>query len=145
MKVQFFVGLLMVSLAGALSAQTCTVTTSGTAFGAYSGGATQPRDTSGTILVTCKGSGENNQLSYTIKLSLGGGTLSLRKMTSGKSSLTYDLYTDVARTQLWGDGTGGTTYVSDSVTLVNSGSTKTYTVYGRIPTGPDHISARSLY
>jgi len=134
MKIKLLASLLMVSLGGALSAQNCSVSTSGTAFGDYSASSNQPRDTSGTIVVICHGT-ERSQISYTIKLGLGGGTFSLRQMKSTNSSLSYGLYIDASRTQPWGDGTGGASYLSDSFSLINSSSTKSYTVYGRIPTG----------
>lgn len=46
--------------------------------------------------------------------------------------LNYNLYADGAHTLIWGDGTGGTSTVSDSYTLPASSSTRDYTVYGRI-------------
>src|SRR6266487_1298814 len=50
-----------------------------------------------------------------------------RKMVNAGTLLNYNLYTDAARTTVWGDGTGGTVTVSGS----SNGST-THTVYGRI-------------
>jgi spore coat protein U-like protein len=52
-------------------------------------------------------------------------------MTSGSNSLTYGLYTNAARTTVWGDGTGSTA----TVTNTGSGSAQNFTVYGRIPAG----------
>jgi len=45
----------------------------------------------------------------------------------------YNLYTSAARTQIWGDATGGTAKVSDSQLLVFGTSQHSYTTYGRIP------------
>lgn len=86
-------------------------------------------DTTSSIVATC-----SNSVPYTIALSAGtgsGGTVALRRMTSGSDTLNYQLYTDSQRTALWGDGTAGTTVSNQTGT----GSAQTITVYGRIPTG----------
>jgi spore coat protein U-like protein len=51
-------------------------------------------------------------------------------MSNGASNLTYQLYSDAARTMIWGDGTAGTVTVSAHVA---SNGTQNNTVYGRIP------------
>ena len=53
-------------------------------------------------------------------------------MASGSNTLNYNLYRDAARTTIWGDGSGGTSFFQVSVLplLPTSG---TVTVYGRIP------------
>ena len=55
-------------------------------------------------------------------------------MLAGGAQLNYNLFSDATRLIVWGDGTGGTSTVSDSYTLPASTSTRTYTVYGQIPT-----------
>ena len=52
-------------------------------------------------------------------------------MTSGGNTLTYNLYTDPSRTQVWGDGTGGSNVSNGS----GSGAAQTINVYGRISSG----------
>jgi spore coat protein U-like protein len=54
-------------------------------------------------------------------------------MFNGGNSMQYNLYTNAARTQVWGDGTGGTAKVSDSQLVVVGTSQYSYTAYGRIP------------
>ena len=56
-------------------------------------------------------------------------------MTSGSSNLIHNLYRDSGFTQVWGDSTGGTYSVSDSITLTSTSATKNYVVYGRIAGG----------
>lgn len=69
---------------------------------------------------------------YTLALDAGtgsGATVADRRMTSGADTLNYLLYRDAGRTQLWGDGTGGTTTQGGTGT----GLPQTITVYGRVP------------
>ena len=49
--------------------------------------------------------------------------------------LSFDIYTDLLRTRLWGDGTSGTFTISGLVALVvpNATITVDFPVYGRIP------------
>lgn len=56
-------------------------------------------------------------------------------MASGANHLNYDLYTNSTRTTIWGDGTGSTQVVADSLTVpaLFGTSNKDNTVYGRIP------------
>jgi spore coat protein U-like protein len=49
----------------------------------------------------------------------------------------YQLYTDAARTTVWGDGAGGTAVQSG----VGTAAPRTLTVYGRIPDAGANLSA----
>jgi len=51
---------------------------------------------------------------------------------AGADTLTYNLYRDSGCSQVWGDGTAGTSTVSDSVTLISTSVTTNYVVYSRI-------------
>ena len=115
-------------------AQICTATTSGPTFGAYDPFATSSSSITGTVSVTCRAVVALG-LSYSIQLDGGiGGTIASRAMTSGASLLGYQLYTNSARSVIWGNGTSGSGTVSDGYVLVALGSaTKNYTVYGVIP------------
>ena len=44
---------------------------------------------------------------YTIALGSGNGAYASRRMVSGGNFLAYNLYTDVARTMIWGAGPQG--------------------------------------
>jgi spore coat protein U-like protein len=61
------------------------------------------------------------------------GSFSKRQLRSGASLLRYNLYADNARTQVWGDGSDGST--GDSLPLTTSSAFRSYTIYGRIPNG----------
>lgn len=114
---------------------TCDVSTSGAAFGGYDSISSQTRDTSGTITVSCSGA-VGEAPNYVIKLGTGSGTYAARSMNAGGVAVEYNLYTDSARSQVWGDGTSGTGTVGDSYTLDTTlPVTRSYTLYGRIPGG----------
>jgi len=81
-----------------------------------------------TISVTC-----TNGTPWIVSLNAGsgvGGTVLLRKMTGpGGATVTYTVYRDAARTQVWGDGTSGTFTVAGT----GSGVAQAQTGYGRVP------------
>lgn len=116
----------------AFATDVCSVASTGTAFGIYNTISASNENVVGNIAVTCTGS-IGDAVSYTIALSPGNGSFSSRTMLAGGAQLNYNLYSDGARLNIWGDGTGGTSTVSDSYTLPASSSTRMYTVYGEIP------------
>lgn len=105
-------------------AQTCTVSITPINFGTYSPYASVALDSTGQVSVDCGGAG-----SAVVSLNPGvngGGSFMGRSLGNGQSQLHYQLYSDGAYTQVWGDGTGGSTTASVS----GSG---TLTMYGRVP------------
>jgi spore coat protein U-like protein len=109
----------------------CTVTATGVSFGAYNPLSTAARDSTGSVRVRCTllvalpGS-------FTVDLNAGAsGTYANRTLRSGASSLNYNLFTDLARTQIWGNGAGGSVRVTHNFSnlLVVD---RTFTAYGRI-------------
>jgi spore coat protein U-like protein len=86
-------------------------------------------DASSTISATC-----SNNVLYTIELDAGKGanaTVASRKMSSNGNLVSYTMYTDAARTIIWGDGSAGTSVNS----VRGTGSSQTIQVFGRIPKG----------
>ena len=121
--------------AHAAGVATCTVSATGVTFPPYSptGGASVTG--TGNVGVTCL-SVQVGTAAYTIALSTGAGSYSNRIMTSPGPpayTLSYNLYTDNARTMVWGDGTSGTSTVSDSYAILLLPITHNFTVYGFIP------------
>lgn len=139
----------LIATAGAAGAATTTTTFSVTAsvanncrfssagnmaFGTYDPLSGTALDQTSTITYNC-----TKNTPYTLALSVGtgaGATFAVRKMTNGANTLNYSLYTDAARTTVWGDGTAGTSMVAAPaaaglLTNIN------VTVYGRIPTAQD--------
>lgn len=115
-------GVALSLMSWSLWAATCTVSTSGIAFGGYDPFVAQDVDSVASIGVTC-----DEATSYSIALSTGAGTYEQRVMTSGLHQLLYNLYTDATLSTVWGDGTGHSALVSDTQLVA------TNTVYGRIP------------
>jgi spore coat protein U-like protein len=125
--------ILMLASLPSEAATSCTVTTSGEAFGSYDPPANLADLTTGTVTVRCSGN-FFARVSYSVSLSRGSGSFANRQMTSGGNSLRYNVYSDSAMTTIWGDGSSGTSVVSDSYYFFPSTTvTRSYTVYGRIP------------
>lgn len=118
-------------LAPAAAQAACTVSASGIAFGVYNPFSATATDATGTVTLSCSiASGLGG---YNVALSTGGGgSYAGRRMSSGSSILPYQLYSDAAHSQIWGDGTGGSATVvgADNVPLLSG--TSTYRAYGRI-------------
>lgn len=119
---------------------TCTVTVSAAtplAFGNYDPAATAPKDNTTTITVVGKVSGLIALLvsvSYTISLDAGPtGSIANRQMTGPVGgTLGYNLYTDSARTAVWGLNSVSDNY-NITASVLGTTVTRNYTVYGRIP------------
>ncbi|MBV8687950.1 MAG: spore coat protein U domain-containing protein [Alphaproteobacteria bacterium] len=114
----------------------CTVSTSPVAFNDVDVTSGQAVQGTGSVSVTC-----TNGTAWAALADAGAGTgadLASRKMANGANLLSYSLFTDSARTQLWGDGIeGATATFSDTGT----GSVQTKTVYGLIPAGQTGVPA----
>ncbi|MGH8131217.1 MAG: Csu type fimbrial protein [Steroidobacteraceae bacterium] len=109
-------------------AETCTVEADDLAFG------TQTQldvdvDSSSQIRTSC-----SSGLAYSVALGTGGGgAFAARRMAHQSfpaEIVGYQLYTDALRTQIWGDGSGGTVTAGDT----GIGSPQASTVHGRVPT-----------
>jgi spore coat protein U-like protein len=107
--------------------QNCLVTATDLDFGTYTpGGGDVPGQSQ--VQVAC-----TDTLAYTVNLDGGlGGSFAPRTMTRlGGGTLQYNLYTEVAHTNVWGDGTGGTANTPGVGTGL--GNFAAYQVYGLIP------------
>lgn len=122
---KWILGTAAVLAAAPLAAATCGLNTQGVNFGSYDFQSSQNLDSVGHVTVTCDVS-----TPYTIVLSPGlTGTFTSRIMQSGAHQLIYNLYTDLAHSSVWGDGTGS------SVTVGGAGTNTDYPVYGSVPAG----------
>ena len=134
MKLNFTIYIFLLSctavftlLPGNARAASCTVTTTSVNFGLYDPFQATVNNVNGSITVSCTGTGR-----FTIALSTGqSGSYTTRYMLSGGTTdqLDYNLYTNNARTIIWGDGTGGTRVVRRRF----RNNTRRVTVHGRIP------------
>ena len=114
----------------------CTISTTALAFGSYDpvvANASSNLDGTGTVIVACtKGA------TATIGLGLGGNASgSVRRMGDGVANyLTYELYQDSGRTNVWNDS--GIGLLSPSA--APSKAPRNFTVYGRV-TGNQDVPA----
>lgn len=105
----------------------CLVSAQALNFGGYDGTAAK----TGTSDVTVRCS---SGTTYTVGLSAGGGTFAQRLLSgAGTNKLQYNLYTSLAATTIWGDGSTGTGTIAGTGAGMASGSTQTHTVYGQLP------------
>ena len=89
----------------------CTISTGGVAFGAYDVFSASPVDAAGSVTYQCT-------LGAIIVVQLGtgsAGAFNPRTMLRSGEPLNYNLYLDASRTQVWGNGTSGTSTHSNSV------------------------------
>jgi spore coat protein U-like protein len=119
----------------------CTVSASGIAFGIYNPLATVPNASTGTLKVTCNGSGTGSaNVTVNVSLSAGlSGSYATRKMFSGTNTLNYNIYWSTAYSQIMGDGTGGSFAGTAGPFTVPAGGSNfaTGTMYGLIPITQD--------
>lgn len=104
----------------------CEVTASDLNFGSYTSQGGTPLQGTTLLRATCTPSS-----GYQIGLNEGttpGATVNQRKMASGANALNYQLYSDSARSVIWGNTSG-----TDTVTGVGTGLAQDHTVYGAIP------------
>jgi spore coat protein U-like protein len=76
-----------------------------------------------------------NGTPYTVSLNAGsttGGSITQRLMANGANRLQYNLYTDAARTTVWGDGTTGSRPAGTGSGLQPARAVD-YPVYGLLP------------
>ena len=91
----------------------CSITTGGVAFGAYDVFSAAPVDAAGSVTYQCT-------LGASVVVQLGpgsAGTFTPRTLRRSGEPLNYNLYLDAARTQVWGNGTSGTSTYSNFVTI----------------------------
>src|ERR1041384_8355352 len=124
-------------------AQTCTVSMGNMAFGSVNTLTGAAVDTTATMTITCNGGTGNTRR---LCISIGAGSASdatSRKMTGpGSNTARYDLYTNAARTTLWGSWETG--FDSAGVQLdVGKSSTTNVTVSGRFFASQQTLAAGS--
>ena len=119
----------------------CTVSAGGIAFGIYNPSSGVANASTGTLQVTCNGSGNGKtKITLDVTLSSGlSGSYATRRMFSGINTLDYNIFWSTAYNQIVGDGSGGS--VAGSVgpfrVAAGSGNVVTETFYGLIPASQD--------
>ena len=133
---------LLGSAASQAHAVLCTATATTLAFGVYDTLLAFNDDTAGTVTVTClPGAGSPLTSAYTISIAgTGTGGDTIRSVAYAGSRLYYQVYSDAARTQVWGNG-GAAAGVASSVTSVGAlvPAVRIHNVYARAPSG-QHVT-----
>jgi spore coat protein U-like protein len=116
----------------------CTINTTPINFGNYDAFSGTPLDAAGFITVNCS---RNVVWAHvTLSASSTSGTFNPRRMkrSAGADLLAYNVYSDVTRTAIFGDGTGGTSGVDIKRPPGTPRAwSQTVSLYGRISTGQD--------
>jgi len=110
----------------------CSISLTSLAFGPYNTQSSTPTDTVGTLSVFCSSPDPSNS-TFSVALSPGGsGDANARAMLSGSHPLYYNLYTNAARTIIWGDDSGGGESVAANFPTTSRSMVR-LSIYGRIP------------
>jgi spore coat protein U-like protein len=111
----------------------CNVSAANLAFGAVNPLSSQV-DATKTITVNC-----TKNSPYTVGLDAGvtsGTTIAQRLMANGANTMQYNLYTNFARSSIWGNSSGS--WVAG--TGAGLATTQTLTVYGRVASGQINLA-----
>lgn len=133
----------------ASAAVTCTVSVGDLSFGDYDPLRAASLDSSTQVTVRCTliPPPGTQIVNYTVALSSGSsGSMAERTMRAGTATLTYNVFRNSQRTEIWGDGTGGTRTVTGTLLLTQPPPARTrqqtHTGFGRIPPAQD-VAARN--
>jgi len=123
-------------LASPVLAQSCNFNVSTVAFGNVDTLSGAPTDTTATLAISCSGLALTTiRICPSIGAGSGGATASARQMTSGGSTLNYQLYQDAGHTVVWGSynwGLPGTPPTIDLPLALNGTGSTNVTIYGRV-------------
>ncbi len=135
LKASIAAGLFAIA-APAFSASVCTIQSLPTlGFPNYDVFVAAPTVTSQIATIRCTGSGSLPSFTVGIGQSATSGSISGRQMaqTLGSGRLNYNIYKDGGYSNLWGDGTAGTT----PLVVTTAGLNTSVPIYGKIDPGQD--------
>jgi spore coat protein U-like protein len=113
----------------------CNVSAANLSFGTVNPVSSQV-DATTALTVNC-----TKNSAYTVGLDAGtttGATIAQRKMANGADIMNYNLYTDAARTTIWGNSAVAPLWVAGSG--AGLGIAQTLTVYGRVASGQTNLA-----
>lgn len=145
----------IVLLAGAQSAiaGSCSVSSSGLAFGSYQplifAGKLTSADVLSTATISISCAGISLGGSYTISLgptSAGGSSSNPRRLSNsnGGDAMQFNVYTDATRQTVWGDGATGAQFAGTIAINLFGTQTFSHTAYGKIPGSQNTLNAGSF-
>lgn len=118
------------------SGASCSITSPTLDFGSYDPLFGTADDSTAVIQVSCvRTVSPSETANYTLTSSVGNGTsYATRYMLKGVEHLTYNVYRNTGRSQIWGNGASGSFTITGSFTLNNNTTrNRNHTLYGRIP------------
>lgn len=120
---------------GQSGGNSCQISVTSVIFGTYNVFSGSPVQSTGSVTFSCGAAASTDAIR--VSLATGqSGTYSPRELSQGGETLDYNLYTNAARTQIWGDGTNGTFDVSVARPAKETWSPP-LTIYGEIPAAQD--------
>jgi spore coat protein U-like protein len=121
----------MLALCGGSVHAACSIAVTPLNFGAYNVFAVVPLRSTGTFSISCNEAPPPN-VTLSIGPSAATGIFNPRQMrqSGGSDALVYNLFTDSAMTQVWGDGITGGNVLQQKVT---KNKTWNAIVYGNLP------------
>lgn len=121
------------------AAAVCSVASTALAFGTFSSLDEGPRDSESVLTVDCYSTVGSESAAYEIALGEGSaGSVAPRQLQSANDQLAYNLYTDEARSVVWGSGSGsgsGTVTGNLELSAANVTNSAGYIIFGRILAG----------
>lgn len=139
----FFAAIML--LAPAANAQSCSVSAASGNYGSVDILSGNSVDTTSSFTVNCSGCLSVLGCTYNVCIQFDQGSpnsnSTIRYMGSGSNTIQHELYSDAARTQVWGSwGYGASQYGTAGVSLnltipFLSSASQNYTVYGRLKAG----------
>ena len=126
--------ILLLGMATAARAQSCTVSATPISFPAYNAVSGLASDAGSVVTTTCTGLVYIG-VTYEVRLDAGqSGNILGRRMrhSTASSELGYQIYLNAAHTTVWGDGVQGSSFTGTMLLGVLT-RIETRTVYGRIP------------
>ena len=137
--------LVLSSASSALAALTCSAANVLLNYGPYNVLAGSALNAAGTITVTCTKTGGTGTGNVTYHAALTPLTPRQLAPLSGPGRLSHQFYVDSARTQPWGDGTGGTFVISGTFRVAKhrTATDVPKNFYAAITPGGQDVSAAS--
>lgn len=132
--------------AGIAVAGSCSVVSTGMAFGGYqpltfAGKLTSTdRTADATVTLTCTAIATGGSYTITLGPSVQGNSIVPRYLThdAGGPAMNFNIYTDASYTSVWGDGFAGAV-IGGSIPIGDSSGS--HTVFGRIAAGQSQLRA----
>ena len=153
LRAMLALGLCLVT-SGSFAAGSCSVSSTGVAFGPYQpvtfAGKLTSVDKPSTATITVSCTGLLSSAAYSIGLgpsSYGSGDrISSRAMnnsTNGGAAMVYNIFTEATYSTVWGNGAIGTS-IGGNAPLIAGSSTQSHTVYGKVAAGQTNLKAGSF-